>query len=536
MNKIVDDRLLRPEMLRQRPPLVVGTARLHPASRELTGPLGQTTLEPRVLQLLVALADAQGEVITREEIEARCWGVVVSDDSINQLVARLRRAAETAGGFRVETIPRTGYRLVADTEPASEPALEPPPGPPQAVAPPAAGDARTGADAPASGQPNRRALLAAGGVAIALVAGPLLYRTARPDPAQQLADQLVAEAELALALDDADKEKEALALLERAANLQPDRAELWGKLALARSRAQEHAMSDTGVPPAMRVQDPARRALALDPDNIDAKAALALLPPYYGDWLAAERRFDALLSEASNHIAIGSARSFLLGAVGRIHESATARLGLGSGTALDAAEQARAGYAYWFLDRVPEADQCLARATELWPGNRGVWMTRYFVLLGTGRPDRALSQVEDAVGRPPIPPPTLESLRLSAVAALSGNAADRARAVAAVMGGVATNPVAVVTALMVFNIIGAVDAAFDVSNAYFLERGPFKAALRWRPGGEVDIDQRRRKTNPLFVPSSAPMRADPRFEPLVKDMGLHRYWTERGVRPDYRLG
>jgi hypothetical protein len=32
------------------------------------------------------------------------------------------------------------------------------------------------------------------------------------------------------------------------------------------------------------------------------------------------------------------------------------------------------------------------------------------------------------------------------------------------------------------------------------------------------------------------MRADPRFRTLMEDMGIARYWRERKLRPDYRIG
>jgi hypothetical protein len=31
------------------------------------------------------------------------------------------------------------------------------------------------------------------------------------------------------------------------------------------------------------------------------------------------------------------------------------------------------------------------------------------------------------------------------------------------------------------------------------------------------------------------MRADPRFERLVREIGLERYWRESGSKPDYRV-
>ncbi len=516
MDKIVDDLLLRPDMLLERPEMPVGTARLHPASRTLSGPHGSQTLEPRVVQLLVALIDAGGDVITRGMIEARCWGVTVSEDSINQLVASLRRASRATGGFRIETIPRTGYRLVAD-ESEYETAFGP-------------------RDAKSRVHVTRRWLLLGGGAVIAGGAGAMLYKATRPDPRSRLADSLVAEAEQLLALAIPEKEKDALGLLERAANLQPDRADLWGKLALARARSFEHAAPDSDIPPAVRVLDPARRALSLDPNDIDAKAAMAILPPYYGDWLAAEQRFDAVLRQDPDNLPILESKSFLFGAVGRMKESATIRLGFADRMQFDAAAQARLGYAYWFLGRIGDADRVLARAAELWPGNLTVWMLRFFVLAGTGRADRALAHATDPAGRPQLPPAAFQTFRLTGEALVSGVAADKGRAVDAVVSGIADSPIRVINALMMLNLMQAMDEAFAVADAYFLERGPLIAALRWRPGGELIVDQRRRKTNPLFVPSSWPMRQDSRFEPLMAEMGLDRYWAESGRQPDYRSG
>lgn len=50
------------------------------------------------------------------------------------------------------------------------------------------------------------------------------------------------------------------------------------------------------------------------------------------------------------------------------------------------------------------------------------------------------------------------------------------------------------------------------------------ASLQWREGQVSINDQRRRKTTMLFIPVSAPMRADPRFEKLTEDTGMADYW------------
>lgn len=81
-------------------------------------------LEPRVMQVLVSLAQAQPAVLTRDDLIAGCWGgVVVGDDAIQRVIGKLRRlSSQVSGGFIVETVPRVGYRLrVGPGPPANAP-------------------------------------------------------------------------------------------------------------------------------------------------------------------------------------------------------------------------------------------------------------------------------------------------------------------------------------------------------------------------------------------------------------------------------
>lgn len=90
----------------------LGTATVLPSSCEISA-AGQTvSVEPRVMQVLVALAQRQGETVTRDDLIALCWrGVVVGEDAIQRCVGRLRKAADTIGGFEIQTLNRVGYRL-----------------------------------------------------------------------------------------------------------------------------------------------------------------------------------------------------------------------------------------------------------------------------------------------------------------------------------------------------------------------------------------------------------------------------------------
>jgi TolB-like protein len=108
----------------------IGALEVRPPTREVMAPHGREVLQPRVMQVLVTLARADGGVVSRDDLIAECWeGRVVGEDSITLVMSKLRKLAASCGGaFTVETIPRVGYRLIAsDHRPA--PTFEPSTGP-----------------------------------------------------------------------------------------------------------------------------------------------------------------------------------------------------------------------------------------------------------------------------------------------------------------------------------------------------------------------------------------------------------------------
>jgi len=93
----------------------------------MAGPDGTADIEPRVMQVLVALVDHAGQVVTRESLFERCWGgVYVGDDSLNRTIGAIRKLAADIGGgsFEVETIPRTGYRLTSSSFAGDHPTID----------------------------------------------------------------------------------------------------------------------------------------------------------------------------------------------------------------------------------------------------------------------------------------------------------------------------------------------------------------------------------------------------------------------------
>ena len=107
--------------LSMEPPFRLGSARIDPPAHEFTIGDRVERVQPQALKVLVALHDKAGEVVTRDELVDRCWdGRVVGEDVINRCISLLRRFAAESAGFRIDTVPRAGYRLVDAPAPGSD--------------------------------------------------------------------------------------------------------------------------------------------------------------------------------------------------------------------------------------------------------------------------------------------------------------------------------------------------------------------------------------------------------------------------------
>ncbi|MGA2095855.1 MAG: winged helix-turn-helix domain-containing protein [Candidatus Acidiferrum sp.] len=112
-------------------------------------------LQGKVYQVLVALLDKPGEVVTREELRLRLWPAdthVNYDANVNTTVNKLRQVLgdSTDKPLYIETIPRKGYCLVVRPETSDIP-----PAPLDPVAVPEAASTNTVA-APLAQAPSSR--------------------------------------------------------------------------------------------------------------------------------------------------------------------------------------------------------------------------------------------------------------------------------------------------------------------------------------------------------------------------------------------
>ena len=119
-------------------------------------------IEPKVMQVLVYLAEHAGKVVPKEELIKAVWpDVFVTDDALARCILELRRALEDDAREPrfIQTIVKGGYRLIAEVKPVEE------------TDAPSRG-------APVAAIPRRRLMLAAGLTVLALLsaAGYLGWR------------------------------------------------------------------------------------------------------------------------------------------------------------------------------------------------------------------------------------------------------------------------------------------------------------------------------------------------------------------------
>jgi Tol biopolymer transport system component/DNA-binding winged helix-turn-helix (wHTH) protein len=89
---------------------------VEPALNSVTGPAGAIRLEPKVMQVLVCLAEHAPNVVAKEQLIRTVWSdTFVTDDVLTRSISELRRVfGDDAREPRfIETIPKSGYRLVA---------------------------------------------------------------------------------------------------------------------------------------------------------------------------------------------------------------------------------------------------------------------------------------------------------------------------------------------------------------------------------------------------------------------------------------
>lgn len=381
--------------------------------------------------------------------------------------------------------------------------------------------------------PDRRAVvMGAGAVAVLAAAGFAGWRMTGSDRPSPEAELLLQKGMDALQQNDAlDSEQpgsaaQAIALLTKATEANPESAGAWGGLAMAyatRWRASSPA-ERPGI--AERGRSAAERALALEKNEVRALAALQMMDRVYRNWLAAERAGREALRLHSRfpiHIFL---LSDVLGSVGRCREAAELSQLADRKRFLIPGADRKAVVNLWAAGRLQEADQVLREAVDRWPEHPQVWRTRLAYLMYSGRPAEALALLDDDSGRPGAIPDTLVTAAKATGRALVGSG-DRAQAVQANLDYLDEHPRNAPQVAQACTALGQGATALELLRGYYFATGQW---ARLAPAGGDE----ERVTAPLFQPPMRSLWRDPGFAGLLRRIGLEDYWRESRTAPDFR--
>ena len=506
---------MAPIVLAHEEPFRLGGIEVKPAIRSVSANGKHEIVEPRVMQVLVALARADGTVLSREDLIAMCWeGRIVGDDAINRVMSRLRRIGDGIGkrSFVVETVTRVGYRLRL------------------------AGDVPT--DAGPRVRLSRRGLIGGGVGAAALAAVGIAVLAGRDpsldNPPDPKIDALMRQALLADRQASREGQNQAIALYRRVVEIDPNYADGWGALGVAYASASHYRPTGESQALGALAVAAGKRAQTIDPGNGLGQVAVATSRPTMGNWRAVERSLRRAIARDPRSEAMFFALAGILTAVGRNGEAVPLF------EQIERLSQPTPQCLYWHIQalwrsgRMEETDALIARAITLYPTHFAIWFSKFYISMFSGRIDAAIAMGRDQSGRPTGIPSdefddilamaeALRSREPQAIDAVIAVQRERARAAA----GRAENAIQFAAAL------GRIDEAFEFLNAYYFGRPFVVPEVRFtvEQGSYTPRDDR--ATFFLFNPPLAEMRADPRFEALVSRLGMRRYWRESLTLPDY---
>ena len=512
--------------LAHEPDFVVGRLTVSPSRRELVRDDGEReVIEHRVMQVLIALCRAKGNIVTRDELILCCWdGRVVGEDSIHRVMSRLRKVATgiAAGSIDIETITKIGYRLTSSGD-ATATDREP-----------VARDEAAALRRSPTTRQTRRAMIisAASAAAIASAAGgAFLYRRLTSPSVPPEVEALVTQARQLRDQGTREAHNQAIGLMRRVVVMAPDYADGWGMLGCTYAITSHYHEQAERLALRDRAEAVAQRAFALDPGNAYGELALSIALPFIGHWLERDRRLARALADRPDDDEVLNFRAVALIFVGRSAEAVSYFERMRQ-RPFTPARYHNYIVALWNAGRVEETDRSLEDAAALYPTQATLWALRFNIEMFGGNPAGALALAEDSKGRPT----NLDGARLAALVAEaraieSRSATDADTVMAAQMERARRDAIGAEFAIRVASALGRIDDAFTIADAYYFGRG-FIVPDFDAPGSKFSPDER--GTRLLFEPVTRPMRADPRFDPLVREIGLERYWRESGVRPDYR--
>lgn len=480
--------------LARREAFSIGRLFVDPAAREVSIGEERAMLEPRVMQVLIALADEHGSVVARDTLIARCWsGRAVSEDALNRTIAKVRQIASGVGrgSFLVDTVTKVGYRL----------RLERP------------------SDL---GLANLDPIGRLGQLNVSTVG------TREAMPLVPAVRDLETRGLSLLFQATAEQTADGVNYLRQATAASPDRAELWGSLAMG--YVLSLPFSDPGSMPqvAQRADEAAQRALALDPHDGRAIAAQISLRPTYGHWAEKDEQLQRGLALAVPETPpLMFQHVQFLASVGRTSEALALAERLSAISPLVPWIQSALANLLAAEGRLDDAQQAAEAAAQIWPRDRLTWFTKFNLALYGGRPRDALAMAEARSQWPEGSTLKIELLQTTATALIDGATVAANRVMDELAERARDDRSLAETGVQVAALFGQSDRAFALARQMYGAPGRLSGRGEVMPRVGFD-DGNERNSALLFLPPVSGLRTEAEFLTLVREIGLVHYWRMAG--------
>jgi tetratricopeptide (TPR) repeat protein len=454
------------------------------------------------MQVLIALKQASGSVVSRDELIDRCWdGRIVGDDAVHRAVASLRKAIASLGedAVTVETITRIGHRLV---------------------------DSSRG-DGSSQEHLDRRRILARGALAATLVAagsGAVLWPRLRPKSTAEFLYEKGIEARSQMVPDAA---MQSVAYFRQSVEHDPGFAPAWGALAIMFSWQLEFGSREEQRATEQRLLAAADRAQSLDPRDLDSLLAIERYKGTFGRWAEAKAAYETLYRRAPEHFLLPiliaqmnmemgypARAAALFEEVQAQRQQPVAVIGL------------NLSYAKWHSGDVAGAIREGERGILRWPDYSPVWGAHFHILTFGGQPARALDLLNGHIPMGTLEQHWIAMLEKAAIALVSNEEARRAEAISFARATLAADPMEYKIAPQVFAALGDPASALSAFERTFLDLNATNEGGRY-----INAVLRRRNTAGLFAPPIMPLWREPRMRKLAGAVGLPRAWAISGGPP-----
>jgi adenylate cyclase len=309
---------------------------------------------------------------------------------------------------------------------------------------------------------------------------------------------------------DPQRPELALAALRQVIARAPGFAQGYARVAYIQASRTRYANDPRLVDPVIpkEASEAARRALQLDPNEGDAWLALSFLQPAtaYG---AREKLLLNGIRRATTNGSLLRRQAELLAEVGQMREAADYAVRAAASAPLDP-EVAGARDAF---EAAAGSHSNIADDLRTWPTQPGLWTYSMFIAMWASdwpRAEAALDRPAPTVGRESI------AFMRACVSALRSRASAKIAAAEreARANAMQSDP-DLHWAIQCLAQLGLTDAAFETAQHY--------KPLSYGYEGPVVF----------FYPSTASMRRDLRFMPLMARIGLVDYWRSTGKWPDF---